>query len=92
MWSRFLELRDNGSLTIGSFIAILNPKPIQRYFCNEIPIVETGGGCIVMKMDAAISSIAVDCSIGSNETHAFVFNGVKVEIRPVSISEYRYCN
>ena len=57
MWSRFLELRDNGSLTIGSYIAVLNPYPVKNYFCNEIPIVECFGGCIVMKLQGTMASI-----------------------------------
>jgi len=80
VWSRFLELRDNGALTIGSFIAVLNPDPVKKYFCNEMPIVECFGGCIVMKMQASMASIAPDHTIGSNETRSFVLNNVLLKL------------
>ena len=89
VWSRFLELRDNGSLTIGSYIAILNPYPVKNYFCNEIPIVECFGGCIVMKLQGTMSSIAPDHTIGSNESRSFVLNNALIEVKSTAVREYK---
>ena len=47
LWSRYPLLRDNGVVSVGTYISILNPLPITSRFCNEIPIVESRFGCIV---------------------------------------------
>lgn len=80
LWSRFPLLRDNGVVTIGTYITIFNPLPITTMFCNEIPIIECRGGCVVMKDPTAITDINVDMSITQNITRSFLKNNVSVDV------------
>ena len=49
LWRRFSQLCDDGNISIGTIISVLNPKPITQWYINDIPIVEVPGGCIVNK-------------------------------------------
>ena len=49
-------------------------------FCNEIPIIETRGGCIVMKHPDVVQEIHVDRALSHNTTRYFVRNNVIVDV------------
>ena len=80
LWSRYPLLRDNGVVTIGTYITIINPLPITTMFCNEIPMIECRGGCFVMKDPLVMSQIHVDKSITQNITRSFLMNNVSVDV------------
>lgn len=86
LWTRYPLLRDNGVLTIGTYIAIINPHPINQWFCNEIPIVECRGGCYVMKAPGAMASVKIDMGVTLNTTRAFVLNNVDVELQSMDVN------
>ena len=86
LWSRYPLLRDNGVVSVGTYITILNPLPITSRFCNEIPIVETRFGCIVMKDPANMGTIDIDMSITSNVTRSFVLNNVQINVISTSVN------
>ena len=80
LWSRFPLLRDNGVVSIGTYITIINPLPITKMFCNEIPMIECRGGCFVMKDPSVMAEIDLDTSITNNVTRSFLKNNMKVEV------------
>ncbi len=85
LWARDSMLRDDGDVTIGTYIALLNPCPITSTWCNEIPIVEGRGGCIVMKPPTTVMEINIDTSILGNYTHTFVKSHVDIKVVSVSV-------
>ena len=80
LWARYPLLRDNGVVTIGTYITILNPLPITMKFCNEIPIIECRGGCFVMEKCASVMEINIDMAITNNTTRSFVRNNVTIDV------------
>ena len=80
LWGRFPTLRDNGVLTIGSYVGIMNPQPITQRFCNEIPILECRGGARVMMKPSSTASIGIVRGVLRNTTRAFVLNNVEVSL------------
>lgn len=84
LWGRYPLLRDKGVVTVGTYIVILNPHPITSRFCNEIPIVECCGGCIVMKQPSTVVSIGLDLAITTNVTRSFVMNKVDITVKSIS--------
>lgn len=40
IWNIFPQLRDNGVVSIGSYICVINPLPITKFFSNDIHILE----------------------------------------------------
>ena len=81
LWSRTTSYRDNGVLTVGTYICIINPVPITSWFCNEIPILDTHGSAFVMKLSGGCQEVKMAKSIAINVTHCFVKNGAKVEVQ-----------
>ena len=53
-------LRDDGYITIGTYIAVLNPEPIRYFWCNDIPTMETRGGCVVMKKPSSVQEVQIN--------------------------------
>ena len=80
LWTRNPMLRDDGTLTIGTYICVMNPRPITSTWCNEIPILECRGSVFVMKSPLSVMQIAMDYSITANSTQAFVINNLKIMI------------
>ena len=80
LWAIFPLLCDNGVVTIGTYIAVINPMPINQWFCNEIPILECCGGCFVMRTPGSVTSINADMGVMRNTTRVFVLNNVNVDL------------
>ena len=74
LWLRNPAFRDSGDISIGTLILIVNPPPIKLLLGGEIPILETRGGCIVMKTPSFQPVIRIDYRIDSNTTRSFVMN------------------
>ncbi len=85
LWARNPLLRDNGVLSVGSYIIVFNPLPITTRFCNEIPLLETRGGCVVMKPPQCITEIKLDHGISTGVTRVFVVNNVQVKVNSTSV-------
>ena len=75
LWDRNVELRDNGILTIGTYLRILAPKPITKMMSGDIPMIETQFPVIVMKPPSVnMDSIVIDYEIQGNNALAFFQN------------------
>lgn len=49
IWSKLINERDTGPLSIGSILVFLGPNPIKEVFCNDIVILPCTGSCILMR-------------------------------------------
>ena len=74
LWSKFPEKRDNGTVTIGSYVVVLNPKPITIKMSNDIPILDTRGGSILLR-SPEYSGSKIFSELAVNVTRAFVLPG-----------------
>ena len=87
LWKRNPMLRDNGVVTIGTYICVINPLPITSTWCNEIPMLECRGSAFVMKSPLSVMEVGIDRSITANCTQAFVMNNVNIEIMSTDIHD-----
>lgn len=79
LWSKQPSVRDNGVATIGTCIAILCPLPISNLLAGDIPIVNSLGGCVVMKTPSFLPSVKLNPSLPTGMTKAFVLNEMKLD-------------
>ena len=86
LWLRNTSFRDNGTITIGTYIAVINPRPITTKLINDIPMVETHGSCIVMKNPTyPVREVPVEMSVINNMTKFFVLNNVKLTVHSTNV-------
>ncbi len=85
LWTRNPMRRDDGTVTIGTYICVMNPHPILSTWCNEIPIIECRGSAFVMRSPPSVMEVGIDDSITANCTQSFVLNNVKIDISSLDI-------
>ena len=79
-WNRFSQLRDNGVVSIGTVVGVINPLPISTWFSNDIPILESRSGCIVFQPPSRVIDIGIDNTISGQVTRAFVMNHLEISV------------
>ena len=89
LWMRNPLHRDNGDISVGSVILVLSPPPIKLFLGAEIPILETRGGCILMKTPSVQMEMSINYRIDNNITRSFTLNNVKVELKALFAEESR---
>ena len=82
--------RDNGDISVGSVILVLSPPPIKLFLGAEIPILETRGGCILMKTPSVQTEMSINYRIDNNITRSFTLSNVKVELKALFAEESRH--
>ena len=90
LWAKNASVRDDGTLTIGSVVAVHNPKPITKLLANDVPILEYNLSLILMKQ-RVMKAIPIDTNVPENSAQGFIENGCKVEVKSVEVLE-SVCN
>ena len=86
LWLRNASLRDNGTITIGTYIAVINPRPITTRLINDIPMVETHGSCVIMKDPTSpVLEVQVDISVMNNMTRSFLLNSADLTVHSTKV-------
>ena len=80
LFSRDTMLRDNGTVTLGTYIRLLAPYPIQRNM-QGIPLLQSMYPAIVMETPQYIPSIAINKYIQANQTGVGYLKSVTIEVR-----------
>ena len=79
LFSKMIEKRDDGSITIGSLFAILTPHAIVSRYSNDVPMLTCNGGMILCNTPHNLRIVPIANIIPSNITMAFSFYG-KIEV------------
>ena len=90
LFSKMIEKRDDGSITIGSLFAILTPHAIVSRYSNGVPMLTCNGGMILCNTPHNLRIVPIANSLPSNITVAFSFYG-KIEVTGVDVVETK-CN
>ena len=80
LFERNLELRDNGTISIGTFFRILAPLPIENNMKGDIPLIKTQLPVIVMETPSRIPTVSINNQLQENTSVAFVMNNVFLNI------------
>lgn len=78
-------LRDNGSLTIGSCMAIVNPDPIDKFLQN-IPMISSSERVVILRQ-RRLEAIPYPTELDGNEIKAFLIHGSRLTVTRVHFEE-----
>ena len=95
LYHRDLLLRDNGTITVGSFLRILALLPIKRNM-NEIPMLHSFYPAIVMEPPEELKPIFIHSYIDGNKAGCTVLNGAYLKFTRTTTIETtctgKYCD
>ena len=74
MWSKAMELRDNGVFSIGTCFAVLAPRRVVQKYNNDVPLVYTDGGIVIMQNSIDLPKVLINNNIPEKVTRAFSTN------------------
>ena len=49
LWSKARSCHDDGTISIGTFVSIMAPHPITKFYNNAIPVIYCDGGLVVVQ-------------------------------------------
>lgn len=78
--NRDISLRDNGTLTIGSYLRVLAPYPIKRNM-QGIPLIQSMPPAIVMETPQYVEAIPIVKNIPARNTGVAILKNVLVQVR-----------
>jgi len=84
MWNYNRSIRDNGVITIGATVCILNPKPIMNILANDIPIIETDHPFVTLLPASPERSIDICQNLPANDTRGFIIHGSRIQLHTYS--------
>lgn len=84
LWNRNPEYRDDGTITVGTFIRVLAPIQIERMM-QEIPLVRTDYPIIVMQAPPKLPTIQINNEIQGHGALAFISNGAHLSINRITV-------
>lgn len=78
IFNELTDVRDKGPLTIGSVLAIQQPKVVEAYMGDENPILDVCTNAILMKLPPYFEEVPENKT--SHDSHAFLYNNMKLRI------------
>ena len=84
LWSKNINHRDSGAISVGSFIRFPSPMPITQYMRCDIPMIFSSLPAVLLKTPKMITT-AINQEIESNTSLGFVFNNVNLSVNYSSI-------
>ena len=74
MFDRSLDFRDNGTITIGTFLRVIAPDAIEDHMNGDIPLIRTTSPLIVLKRPISMPTVAVNYDVQTNHSLVFCLN------------------
>ena len=85
LFDRNLELRDNGTITIGSFVRIIAPQPIEDYMNGDIPLLKTSASLIVLLRPRLMPTVTINYEVSTDQSMAFCLNNRILHLNQTSV-------
>jgi len=83
LWHRCIELRDNGTVTIGTVLRLMSPRPVQNFMANNVPLLCSHYSALILKRPPIFLSVGIKQQVETNASFAFCENFTQVSISPV---------
>eukprot|EP00559_Dactyliosolen_fragilissimus_P002615 CAMPEP_0184868778 /NCGR_PEP_ID=MMETSP0580-20130426/31751_1 /TAXON_ID=1118495 /ORGANISM="Dactyliosolen fragilissimus" /LENGTH=333 /DNA_ID=CAMNT_0027369885 /DNA_START=200 /DNA_END=1198 /DNA_ORIENTATION=- len=83
LFHRDLLLRDNGTITIGSYLRIIAPLPVERNM-QENPLIESFLPAIAMKHPPKVSPIVINNYIEGNQSGVAFLVGASIKVHQIT--------
>jgi hypothetical protein len=88
LWERNVELRDNGTITIGTIVRVLAPLPIKKLMSGDLPMLETPYPVVVMLYPSrGLPPVVINPEIQGNNHLAFSLEACHLRINRTSPEE-----
>ena len=86
IWSKCLDLRDNGTVTIGTIFRMISPNLIDQEI-GGIPLLKADQPSMVMRPPAALPETPINSNVEGDKCHAFTINGALLTISKTKVCE-----
>ena len=80
MWKLNVELRDNGTVTIGTLFRIHAPRPVENLMNGDIPLIESKFPAMVMKTPKTFLPVDINYQVTGNHCFAFCLKDVEISV------------
>lgn len=80
LFNRNIEHRDNGTITIGSYVRMVGLRPVENIMANDLPLLVMTDPFIVLRRPRILQQYPIDYGIEGNRSKACVFNNVQVDV------------
>ena len=80
LWKLDIELRDNGTLTIGTIFRVIAPHFVESYVQNEIPLIVSQLPVVILKAPNIMQDVSI-VPISGNQSLAFTWNASILKVR-----------
>ena len=87
LWNAHVNIRDDGTISIGSVIRLFCPKPYENIMPDGVPSIESRFPVAVMKTPSFLPEVRVDNTIKGGKAMAFSLNGCTVEMLQIMPKE-----
>ena len=84
LWLNNVELRDNGTITVGTVFRIVSPLPVTNYLRGDIPLIETQQPVIVLKQPSRYGEILPVDNLQGESSRAFIINRAELSCNAYS--------
>ena len=84
LWAKAANRRDNGSIGIGTILAVANPKPITKLLANEVPIIESNSSLLICEC-SKLKNIYIDSIVPEQCTRGFVLNCCEISVKTAEL-------
>ena len=85
LFERNTNFRDNGIISIGTLLLIVNPDPVEN-FLNGIPILSTMERAVVLN-PRTLTQVPLSNNIEGNESRGFIYNNAEITLEKTSFIE-----
>ena len=85
LFERNTNFRDNGTISIGTLLMIVNPDPVEN-FMNGIPILSTKERAVVLN-SRTFTQVPLSNNIEGNESRGFIYNNAEITLEKTSFIE-----
>ena len=80
LFDRNMEHRDDGTITIGTFVRIMAPQAIENRMNGDVPLVKTPHPLIVMKRPTVLPTVSIINEVQIDRSLAFVLNNRQLNV------------
>jgi hypothetical protein len=86
IWSKCLDLRDNGTLTIGTIFRLVSPNLVDQEI-GGIPLIKADQPSMVMRPPTILPETPINAHVEGDKCHAFTVNGATLHLSKTKVCE-----
>ena len=81
LWDFSTNIRDNGTISVGTVIRLHHVKPIEKMMADDCPSIMTSKPAVVLRDPLNIKEVSMNLQVTAGVPTAFVLNGCRIEVK-----------